>query len=584
MHIRKKKINKQSLFVLWFFCVICLISILLIRHLDSLYAPWVNNDETGYWGAAAYFAGYDWSDILQYSDYYSFGYGIILAPLFLILKTPVLLYRGVIIINVLFVVLVYIIAYKIIRMLYDSIESYTASLIALMSTLTSGTILQAETAWAETTILLFTWLIFFTFLKYLFSKRRVYLVCFALCNAYIYMVHQRMIGILIASLLVLVICLSQKKISLKNFFLVCIIIILGVIVASIVKDGLQYILWNKGDLESNLNTVNVNDYSGQMEKIRKIFSSGANFLLFCKLALGKIFYFVYASYFMFPFVIFCVINKIVSKKWEFSISHIFLIFVFLSAILMLGITSAFMYPAGRNDTIIYGRYAETIVGPCFLVGICTLLTTFNRKKFTGACLCLFGSVFEIIVMLFIKNVIWNYDQETFTLNIPVMARYIVDGEFYLTKFTVEILIISLIFSCVMLLYSNKKNLIWLLTAVLIFLNIQNEKKVYDWYIQPLQAQKKQIIDMVENNSELLESLGRVYFMTQDEFNPDANRNTIQFAMRELEIISVDEQDYKKELENMEVLFINKSNPKLEYIMDEFQILDENSILVLAVKK
>ena len=76
MHIRKKKINKQSLFVLWFFCVICLISILLIRHLDSLYAPWVNNDETGYWGAAAYFAGYDWSDILQYSDYYSFGYGI----------------------------------------------------------------------------------------------------------------------------------------------------------------------------------------------------------------------------------------------------------------------------------------------------------------------------------------------------------------------------------------------------------------------------------------------------------------------------------------------------------------------------
>ena len=51
-----------------------------IRSLDGIY---IIGDEFGYWADAAFFAGKNWSEVGSMNPYYSFGYSLILAPLFL---------------------------------------------------------------------------------------------------------------------------------------------------------------------------------------------------------------------------------------------------------------------------------------------------------------------------------------------------------------------------------------------------------------------------------------------------------------------------------------------------------------------
>ena len=56
-------------------------------------------DEFGYWSYAAKLAGYDWSDIVSLGSYYSYGYSLILFPIFLLCKDAILAYRVAVSIN-----------------------------------------------------------------------------------------------------------------------------------------------------------------------------------------------------------------------------------------------------------------------------------------------------------------------------------------------------------------------------------------------------------------------------------------------------------------------------------------------------
>ena len=87
-----------------YFIVKLLLSIMLffilLRNLGSLKEIWIINDEFGYWGAAAFFAGKDWGGLMGSTPYYAFGYGIILAPLYALFSSPETIYQAAIILNV----------------------------------------------------------------------------------------------------------------------------------------------------------------------------------------------------------------------------------------------------------------------------------------------------------------------------------------------------------------------------------------------------------------------------------------------------------------------------------------------------
>lgn len=54
--------------------------------IGSIYGFSIFPDEFAYWAYAAGMSGYDWSDITSLGSYYSYGYSLVLFPVFLFCK------------------------------------------------------------------------------------------------------------------------------------------------------------------------------------------------------------------------------------------------------------------------------------------------------------------------------------------------------------------------------------------------------------------------------------------------------------------------------------------------------------------
>ena len=80
--------------------LIALISLIDMKDIMTIH---IATDEFGYWTAAADFVGFDWSECASLNTYYSFGYGLVLAPLLLLIKNPIDVYKLALILNVFFI-------------------------------------------------------------------------------------------------------------------------------------------------------------------------------------------------------------------------------------------------------------------------------------------------------------------------------------------------------------------------------------------------------------------------------------------------------------------------------------------------
>lgn len=564
-----------------FIIAISLIVIVQSRHIGSLYAPWVNNDEIGYWGSAAYFAGYNWSEILKYGAYYSYGYGFMLFPLFILFEDPVMLYRAAIILNIIFMIIVFLIAYRIVRLLYDSISQYMSILLALIALLTTNVVTYAEIAWSETLILVLTWFAVFSFIKYLRSLTKMYLLLFTLCNIYIYMVHQRMLGLVIASSLMIIFCTFKKKISFRHMIYYFIILSIGIAVSTVVKNDIQSTLWEGTNYVS---TIGINDYTGQIGKLKAIFNSVFDFGQFIiKSVIGKIFYLEFASLFLFLPGGYFFIKKLKDRNYETEEMAFF--FMFLSVMGMLAVESIFVYNPERNDGIIYGRYVETLVGPLILMTFANLLNQIESKKVRiPLALLILGYCINILIIYFIKYHIWDSSrQDTFFLMIPAMVRYVIDGEFYIMKYSLESLIlVAISIIIVKIYYSDKryfKRVLPIISMGFIIISIMNANAIFDIYIMLWQQQKKEIIEIIDDNRTQIDLKKNVYFLFQNDFNSDANRNVIQFALRDKNVLCLTMYD-NTQLERGDLLFVNITNPLINEVELECDLIEKNDIMAI----
>ena len=89
----------------YYFAIIC---IAFIKSTVSELIP----DEFGYWTYAATLSGCDWSDIVSLGSYYSFGYTLILYPIFQIFQDSIVAYRAAVTVNFLLMILAYFVLLK----------------------------------------------------------------------------------------------------------------------------------------------------------------------------------------------------------------------------------------------------------------------------------------------------------------------------------------------------------------------------------------------------------------------------------------------------------------------------------------
>ena len=134
----------------------CIIFVVVVVNMQKHIGPIVVPDEIGYWSTGNFFAGKNWNGIMKDSSYYGWGYGLILAPIcFLFSGHPVFSFRMAIILNALFLVLVFYLIYKILVQLFHKLDIHLAMLISFVVTLYSGNIYYSNTTYCETALLLF---------------------------------------------------------------------------------------------------------------------------------------------------------------------------------------------------------------------------------------------------------------------------------------------------------------------------------------------------------------------------------------------------------------------------------------------
>lgn len=402
--IKKLIINKEY-FILA--CSALLIFFIHIIHIRNISILKILDDEYGYWGNAAYLAGLNWSDTVSKIPYYSYGYSLLLVPLFWIFKNTINMYRGAIVLNGIMLSVSFLLCYNISKKLICGVNKYILMSISILISMYPTYIVYSNIAWSECLLVLICWLLTLCFvgLNNKSSIRKFILIGFL--SGYVYTVHQRSLGILVASIIVIFLMRIFNKINLKQFLSVIIPFILIIISSFYLKNIVQSNLWLNGA------EITINDYSGQLSKLRQLFTLNG-LVSAIKELIGQLFYLGAASFMIFYLGLYELVYKlrktILSSLKIKSLTVInednnfyAYLFLFIALLLTIAISVVFMINPISLDKIIYGRYTEMIISPVFLVGFINLL---NKNVHSGklSLSIIFGfSILTVITDLILKN-------------------------------------------------------------------------------------------------------------------------------------------------------------------------------------
>lgn len=342
------------LFVLLMSCIVC-------HGISKSYGFYFPADEFCYWSYAAGLAGYDWSDIASLGSYYSYGYSLILLPVFLIFKDGVIAYRAAMVVNIALLAVCFFIRQKMGRTFYAAAVVFYPTWLFYAGTTFAEILLV--TLYLTTCMLL---------LKYLQTDNKRYMALMLAVMFYMYLVHLRAIGVLVSGTAVLLLY-NIRKYSIRKYIMrnggrkvrsvlvpaaaAAVILAVGLLMGLFIKNywtGMVY-----GDTADTLK--NANDYAGQFEKIAYIFSIEGLKNLIISVS-GKILYLGLASYGIAYFGIIYAVRRVREKKY-------FPLFVLLTTVEALMICAIYTIRPGRVDTLTYGRYHEYVMPVLLMMGI-----------------------------------------------------------------------------------------------------------------------------------------------------------------------------------------------------------------------
>ncbi len=209
-----KKQYKPILFLL-FSSIIFLFRIWYIRDCNVLA---IRNDEYGYWSHAALLTGHDWSDVLAgHMNWYSYGYSLVLVPLFWVSHNLYLMYKTAIVLNGVFAILTFYLCIRCAEILFPKTERWLLITVSFMVCMYSAYITQGPIAWSETFLYLLVWLLLYLFLRFEQAPDVNHALCLSLCMAGCYITHNRTIGIVTAYFIIVLFLRMTDAIDWKLF-------------------------------------------------------------------------------------------------------------------------------------------------------------------------------------------------------------------------------------------------------------------------------------------------------------------------------------------------------------------------------
>lgn len=330
-------------------------------------------DEFGYWSSAANVVGYDWSEVASLGSYYSFGYSLVLIPILKIFGGGVAAYKAAIAVNVCFVCIGIFLLMGILKRIFPHISNLKRIFISGMAAMYPPWIFYMQMTLAESLLMMLFVLICWLIICLIQKPNVMTAGLLAIALVYIYSVHMRTVGIIIACLMMLVLWGLSNPAIRKQLLLFLVVLFIACVIVLVIKRNVVLQVFSYADAE----TLAVNDYGSQWEKFRKILSPDGVFQLLIAVT-GKLFYLGLSSFGTFYWFLwwsaretFRLLKKIWQKR-ECYVQNFLAAFLLLSVIGEVLISSIYMHGSVKIDCLLYGRYNEFLIPVLMVFGIAAM--------------------------------------------------------------------------------------------------------------------------------------------------------------------------------------------------------------------
>lgn len=370
------------------FIIIGLIVCIFMYSINMICGFSLVPDEFGYWSHAASILGIDWREVTSLGSYYSFGYSLILMPILAIFKDGVLAYRVAIFINFLLVVLGGIILRRLVLNIYEGADKKQVTYVCGIAMLYPAWIFYAHMTMTEALLSFLFILVCYLMNEFLREEKLSIAVLLVISLFYMYVVHMRTVGIIIAAVITIVISLIRNRRLSKKALVVLVLVIIALIIIAMLLKGISI---KETYIEQVSNEPVVNDYSGQIGKLRLFITPSSWWGLFNSLN-GKLWYLVVASGGMTGW---CVVGCV-------RIFNEFKGFIILAILGQTGVAALFMNGNSSLDPFIYGRYSEHLLPVCIALGLMQVINT-NHLVSISASMYMISGTMSLLVFSWVQK-------------------------------------------------------------------------------------------------------------------------------------------------------------------------------------
>lgn len=394
-----KTIMKSEKVHIIIFSVISFLLHLVVIH---KFAGWFSTDTDGYWLHAATFLGKDWSGVARNMDYYySWGYSVLLTIPMLLTDVATRMLKISVIMNAMFCACIVPLAYSIIRKMNQHISHKESLIGAFLVSMYSTYILEAGVSLSECLIYYMCFFIFWCFVNFVNSNKYIWGILLGCSVGYLYIIHNRTIGIVVAFVLTILFFLKKSKNIKKG---------LSVVLPFVLSLGLKFYVdyWLR-IREATENVYTKNTYSAVLNKYSQN-NTLFRFVSIIENVIGEYWYTCIGTFLIGGFGIWYLCRKILSfrKKnqnieWKKTVLYIYVLlsWFFSVGVSALSLAKSSFVPDGRLDVFIYGRYMECTVGLLMLFGFLylhELRQQFSKKTYIR-------NILPVIISIVIVSVV-----------------------------------------------------------------------------------------------------------------------------------------------------------------------------------
>ena len=571
--------EKVEFFVL--LAVLIAIQSVFVNRLSTFF---VLDDEFGYFANAAYFAGWDWSSAVDHIAYYSYGYSLLLTPLFWIFSSAASLYKAAIILNVILIGGCFCLAKLVAKKLAPELSGRLLNVICFVICLYPSYIVMSKIAHTETLQYFLFWLITYTVLS-VSEKPKVWKTAvLALEIIYMYSVHQRSLGTAVAVALVIIVMFLKRRINWKHLVSFAAVIAVCLVAHKFIKQALI------DDLRGASSASNANDFGYMTSRLDYVLS-GPGIKNLLKRTSGQLYYVAAASlgfgFLGFIETFFKNIDTIrfTSKKKntdllkEQPVNYIY-IFMFVAMCMTAAISIYFVtIEQGRIDTMIYGRYLEVAMGPPILLGFITLIKNekFTDLKAAGVAVCA-----AILTMLAHKFAISTTDINSFGATSTISLKFLPNGAMHwqILKNGLFAVAVFVIFAVLTNKFIRQK---WVSAIAVIAVSVMfittgfaNAK----FTVISMISEDAKYSTLVTKREEDGENWPVYYTIYGNDFTRNRPSAFIQLRMMEEPLICVDKEEIKNYTEDKYLFVYNEINEETIELVSGYELMMMGGELML----